>query len=96
MAKRASTTTPKPRRAQNEPAAAPPDTMGAHAGVNGTEPKEDDIRRRAYERVRDQALVAVAMQLAARVRGASTRGRGRTSPGRLRMSRAGRLAHPRH
>ncbi len=47
----------KPRRSKASAAAPPPDAMGvlpdtiaAQSGVEGHEPTEDDIRRRAYER----------------------------------------------
>ena len=48
---------PKPRRSKASAGAPPPDTVGvlpdaiaAQSGVEGREPTEDDIRRRAYER----------------------------------------------
>jgi len=48
---------PKPRRSKTSAGAPPPDTLGAlpdtiamQSGVEGHEPTEDDIRRRAYER----------------------------------------------
>ncbi len=51
------TTPPKPRRSKAAPGAPPtdtlgvlPDTLAAQSGVEGREPTDDDIRRRAYER----------------------------------------------
>jgi hypothetical protein len=41
---------PKPRRSTSAVGAPPPDAIGGQAGVLGSEPTEDDIRRRAYER----------------------------------------------
>ena len=48
---------PKPRRSKASAGAPPPDTLGVlpdtiavQSGVEGHEPTEDDIRRRAYER----------------------------------------------
>ena len=48
---------PKPRKSKAASGAPPPDTLGVlpdtiamQSGVEGHEPTEDDIRRRAYER----------------------------------------------
>jgi len=41
---------PKQRRSTSAVGAPPPDAIGGQAGVLGSEPTEDDIRRRAYER----------------------------------------------
>jgi hypothetical protein len=41
---------PKARRSKASVGAPPPDTLGIQPGVEGHEPTEDDIRRRAYER----------------------------------------------
>ena len=48
---------PKPRKSKAAPGALAPDTLGVlpdtlavQSGVEGHEPTEDDIRRRAYER----------------------------------------------
>jgi hypothetical protein len=48
---------PKPRKSKAAPGAPAPDTLGVlpdtlavQSGVEGHEPTEDDIRRRAYER----------------------------------------------
>jgi hypothetical protein len=42
--------TPKPRRSTSTVGAPPSDAIAVQAGVMGSEPTEDDIRRRAYER----------------------------------------------
>jgi len=41
---------PKQRRSTSTVGAPPSDAIGVQAGVMGSEPTEDDIRRRAYER----------------------------------------------
>jgi hypothetical protein len=41
---------PKQRRSTSAVGAPPSDAIGVQAGVLGSEPTEDDIRRRAYER----------------------------------------------
>jgi Protein of unknown function (DUF2934) len=41
---------PKQRRSTSTVGAPPSDAIGVQAGVLGSEPTEDDIRRRAYER----------------------------------------------
>jgi Protein of unknown function (DUF2934) len=41
---------PKPRRSTSTAGAPPSDAIGVQAGVLGSEPTEDDIRQRAYER----------------------------------------------
>jgi len=41
---------PKQRRSTSAVGAQPPDAIGGQVGVLGSEPTEDDIRRRAYER----------------------------------------------
>jgi hypothetical protein len=41
---------PKPRRSTSTVGAQPSDAIGVQAGVLGSEPTEDDIRQRAYER----------------------------------------------
>jgi Protein of unknown function (DUF2934) len=41
---------PKHRRSTSTVGAPPSDAIGEQAGVLGSEPTEDDIRRRAYER----------------------------------------------
>lgn len=46
----ASAAPPKPRRSKASTGAPPPDTIASQSGVEGHEPTEDDIRRRAYER----------------------------------------------
>ena len=41
---------PKQRRSTSAVGAPPSDALGVQGGVLGSEPTEDDIRRRAYER----------------------------------------------
>jgi hypothetical protein len=41
---------PKQRRSTSTAGAPPSDALGVQPGVLGSEPTEDDIRRRAYER----------------------------------------------
>jgi hypothetical protein len=41
---------PRARRSKASAGAPPPATLGVQRGVEGHEPTEDDIRRRAYER----------------------------------------------
>jgi Protein of unknown function (DUF2934) len=41
---------PKPRRSTSTAGAPPSDALGVQDGVLGSEPTDDDIRRRAYER----------------------------------------------
>jgi Protein of unknown function (DUF2934) len=45
---------PKQRRSTPAVGAPPSDAIGVQTGVLGSEPTEDDIRRRAYERYLDR------------------------------------------